>query len=235
MTNLTTYQQREEDVTLLATIAGDRYYELRQIVRERDGVREVVGLASAWPVISRDARIAELEALLTAEQRHAEEAEARVAELLAKQEAAVPPAMAAAALGLEPTAEPTPAPVEQHTCSDCGKAFAKERGLLTHRSRFHRSRFHRDAYVAERQPEPLHPLQRRGRGRGTDQRPPRSSLVHNATARARPLQGMRSGRPSAAIRMPSIGGAVIHCSTKDRAMTHPTMPVRQALSHGGRP
>jgi hypothetical protein len=66
---------RDLDRLYLATIAGADYYELRQIVKEENGRRAVVGLASAWPVIEARAQKAELERLLT-------ESECHIAELI---------------------------------------------------------------------------------------------------------------------------------------------------------
>ena len=59
MTTLTLYQQ--PDYQLLGTIAGVDYYEVRQILRDDGDTRLIVGNASDWPIISRDARISELE------------------------------------------------------------------------------------------------------------------------------------------------------------------------------
>lgn len=69
---------RELDCQKLASIAGADYYEVRQILRVSGEERAIVGRASDWPIISRDARIAELER--------------RVAELEAERAAQIPPA-----------------------------------------------------------------------------------------------------------------------------------------------
>jgi hypothetical protein len=60
---------RELDNLYLATIGGVDFYETRQIVKQDNGVRSVVGRASDWPLIQRDAQIRELTALLTAIER----------------------------------------------------------------------------------------------------------------------------------------------------------------------
>lgn len=75
---------RDLDCVFLATIAGNDYFETRQIVRQANGVRAVVGRASDWPVLARDAQIRELTALLTASERRSVEAECHVAELIAR-------------------------------------------------------------------------------------------------------------------------------------------------------
>jgi hypothetical protein len=75
---------RDLDCLFLATIGGCDYYETRQIVKQDNGVRSVVGLASNWPLISRDARITELTQLLTASEQRSVEADCHVAELLAR-------------------------------------------------------------------------------------------------------------------------------------------------------
>jgi hypothetical protein len=80
----TTPDIRDLDCLYLATIGGCDYYETRQIVKVDNGVRRVVGLASAWPVIQRDARIAELTALLVASERRSVEADCYVVELTAR-------------------------------------------------------------------------------------------------------------------------------------------------------
>jgi hypothetical protein len=80
----TTLDVRDLDCLYLATIGGADYYETRQIVRSAGGVRSVVGLASDWPLIQRDARITELTALLVASEQRSVEADCHVAELLAR-------------------------------------------------------------------------------------------------------------------------------------------------------
>jgi DNA-directed RNA polymerase subunit RPC12/RpoP len=80
----TTPDVRDLDCLFLATIGGVDYYETRQIVKQDNGVRSVVGLASNWPLISRDARITELTQLLTASEQRSVEADCHVAELLAR-------------------------------------------------------------------------------------------------------------------------------------------------------
>jgi len=80
----TTTDVRDLDCLFLATIGGADYYEVRQIVRSAGGVRSVVGRASDWPLIHRDARITELTTLLTASEQRSVEADCHVAELLAR-------------------------------------------------------------------------------------------------------------------------------------------------------
>ena len=80
----TTPDVRDLDCLFLATIGGADYFETRQIVRSDNGVRSVVGLASDWPLIQRDARINELTALLVASERRSVEADCHVSELLAR-------------------------------------------------------------------------------------------------------------------------------------------------------
>jgi hypothetical protein len=80
----TTPDVRDLDCLHLATIGGVDYFETRQIVKMDNGVRSVVGLASAWPLIQRDARIGELTALLVASERRSVEADCHVSELIAR-------------------------------------------------------------------------------------------------------------------------------------------------------
>ena len=99
-TNLAALVASEPDMTPLGTYGGCAYYELRVVVRAEGGRTAVVGRASDWPVIQRDARIAELEQLLAATTQQAAEAERHAAELasqLACHEAATPAAAAAPA------------------------------------------------------------------------------------------------------------------------------------------
>lgn len=106
---------RELDCQPLGTIAGCAYYEVRQIVRDDGHTREIIGRASDWPIISRDARIAALEQ--------------RIAELEA---AAVRPAPA-----IVPIDPPPPddglAPCDWPGCAD----RVKPRGLGAHKRRKH--------------------------------------------------------------------------------------------------
>lgn len=116
MSEITTYQQldvRELDCQKLASIAGNDYYEVRQIVRDDGQKRVIVGRASDWPIISRDARIAELEQ--------------RVKDLehLIITESAAPP-----------EAPPSDGKV---TCEVCGQRL-KPRGLLNHKRMAHGQR-----------------------------------------------------------------------------------------------
>lgn len=85
MDNLTTVADvRALDRLYLETIGGSDYYEVRQIVKEDGGRRVVVGLASEWPVISRDALVRELTALLTASEERSANADCHVAELICR-------------------------------------------------------------------------------------------------------------------------------------------------------
>jgi hypothetical protein len=68
MRNSTT-DVRELDNLYLATIGGVDFYEVRQIVKMDNGVRSVVGRASDWPLIQRDAQIRELTWLVTSIER----------------------------------------------------------------------------------------------------------------------------------------------------------------------
>lgn len=77
MTEYTT-DHRALDRVPLGRINGAAYYELHTIVRELGGVQETIGRASDWPIISRDARLAELTALLSSTIQHVSEAEQQV-------------------------------------------------------------------------------------------------------------------------------------------------------------
>ena len=56
-------------MTLLDTIAGVSYYELRVVVKNEGGRTAIVGLANDWPIHRRDATIADLESRLQAAER----------------------------------------------------------------------------------------------------------------------------------------------------------------------
>ncbi|SRR6266508_3734317 len=60
---------RELDNLYLATIGGADYYEVRQIVKQDNGIRSIVGRASDWPLIEARATCAELTHLLAALER----------------------------------------------------------------------------------------------------------------------------------------------------------------------
>lgn len=80
-----TTDARELDTLYLATIGGVDFYEVRQIVKQDAGGRSVVGRGSDWPIISRDAQIRELTALLTASEARSVEADTHCAELISRQ------------------------------------------------------------------------------------------------------------------------------------------------------
>jgi len=62
-------------MTLLDTIAGVSYYELRVVVKNEGGRTAIVGLANDWPIHRRDATIADLESRLAAAERQRAELE----------------------------------------------------------------------------------------------------------------------------------------------------------------
>lgn len=143
---------RETDSVLLGTIAGVEYHEMRYVMRkDASGTHQIVGRASDWPLIQLRAENAEQAALLIAATQQAEQADAlalaaqsRLSELEAQlaalraeldQAALIPPALAAAATGLEIT----PALVEPQLlqCPDCVKQFGSNQALGSHRSRAH--------------------------------------------------------------------------------------------------
>jgi len=141
-TTLADLVRGEPDMTPLATIAGAAYYELRLIVRCQDGRTHLAGRASDWPVIARDARIAELEALLDAERRHAEEAERHVAELI--QQLALAEQAAPTLAEAPPPAAPDPPagasesqPSASFACPECDRSFSRVQGLAAHRTKAH--------------------------------------------------------------------------------------------------
>jgi len=82
MTEYTT-DIRDLDCAPLGKINGATYYELHQIVRDRDGVRETIGRASDWPLIKLTAEKAELEQLLSSTLHQVSESEQHVATLSA--------------------------------------------------------------------------------------------------------------------------------------------------------
>ncbi|MDQ2995433.1 MAG: hypothetical protein M3R61_00025 [Chloroflexota bacterium] len=84
MEKYTTEDVRDLDCVFLATIAGADYYELRQIMRVDGQQRAVIGRASDWPMIQRDAENAELAALLTASERRSLDADTHCVELLSR-------------------------------------------------------------------------------------------------------------------------------------------------------
>lgn len=136
MSHSTITDVRDLDCVYLATIAGDDYYELRQIARQSGGVRAVVGRASDWPIIQAKAQIRELTALLTASERRSVEADCHVAELLARLSAYEE------LFALTPAA-PTPTPT---TPRDDGKIpcdhpdcldWIKPRGMAAHKRQAH--------------------------------------------------------------------------------------------------
>ena len=143
MESHSTTDVRDLDCLFLATIGGADYFETRQIVRSDNGVRSVVGLASDWPLIQRDARIAELTALLVASERRSVEDDCHVAELIARLSAyeelfAVSPAaelQAAPAAPAPPQLRPDDGriPCDYPGCLD--KVWP--RGLALHKKRAH--------------------------------------------------------------------------------------------------
>jgi hypothetical protein len=72
---------RDLDNLYLATIANTDYYEVRQIVKVANGRRETVGRASDWPIIQRDAQIAELSWLIASQERGRAEQDVLMVEL----------------------------------------------------------------------------------------------------------------------------------------------------------
>jgi hypothetical protein len=131
---------RELDCLYLATIGGVDYFETRQIVKMDNGVRSVVGLASAWPLIQRDARIGELTALLVASERRSIEADCHVSELLARLSAydelfaVTPPAeMADEAPAPPHLRDDGRVPCDYPGCAD----RVKPRGLSAHKRQAH--------------------------------------------------------------------------------------------------
>jgi hypothetical protein len=141
----TTPDVRDLDCLYLATIGGCDYYETRQIVRSAGGVRSVVGLASDWPLIQRDARIRELTQLLTASEQRSIEADCHVAELIARlsayeEQLAVSPKaeLVAAAAAIAPAPpqlrrDDGRVPCDHPDCLD----WVKPRGLSAHKRQAH--------------------------------------------------------------------------------------------------
>jgi len=138
----TTPDVRDLDCVYLATIAGRDYFELRQIVRQDSSVRSVIGRASDWPLIERDARIAELTALLTASEQRSVEADVHCVELLSRLSAyeelfaVTPPPeprIAAAADAPAPARSDGRIPCDYPGCLD----WVKPRGLHTHKRQAH--------------------------------------------------------------------------------------------------
>ena len=89
------------DVRPLATIGDAVYFELAIVLKSEGGRTAIVGPAKDWPILSRDATIADLESRLAAAERHAAELEQQ---LLVQAEAVIPLAVARAATGAEPVA-----------------------------------------------------------------------------------------------------------------------------------
>lgn len=156
MSNLTTTPDvRDLDCLYLATIGGADYYELRQVVKEENGRRTVIGRASEWLLIEARAQRDEYAALATTSAQQAAESEIHCAELISRLSAyeehiaALEAALnetAAAAPSLTPPeaerAEQAFVEVAQpsspaHPCPDCGKTFATEKALGGHRGRMH--------------------------------------------------------------------------------------------------
>lgn len=146
-TTLSLPDARDLDCVHLGRVAGADYYELRQILRVSGPERTIVGRASDWPIVSRDARIRELELLVTRATRHASEADGHVVDLIEERDALlarltaaeqIPAAVAAAAVGL-PLDTQGAAPddgliaCDWPGCSD----RVKPRGLGAHKKRAH--------------------------------------------------------------------------------------------------
>jgi hypothetical protein len=141
----TTPDVRDLDCLYLATIGGVDYFETRQIVKMDNGVRSVVGVSSAWPLIQRDARIAELTALLVASERRSVEADCHVSELIARLSAyeelfavspKAEPMAAAAAIAPAPPQlrhDDGRIPCDHPGCLD----WVRPRGLGLHKKRAH--------------------------------------------------------------------------------------------------
>lgn len=147
---------RELDNLYLATIGGVDYYEVRQIVKQDNGVRSIVGRASDWPVIEQRAQNADLAALLVASERRSVEADCHCVELLTRLAAyAEHIAALEAAIAEWASAPPQLAPAEANAaeaaflasialleapgypCPDCPKSFRTFKALGGHRARMH--------------------------------------------------------------------------------------------------
>lgn len=76
---------RDLDCLYLATIGGCDYFETRQIVRQENGVRRVVGLASAWPVIEARAQRDEYASFVAAFARMQADADNQLLEARARE------------------------------------------------------------------------------------------------------------------------------------------------------
>ena len=63
------------DVRPLATIGDAVYFELAIVFKSEGGRTAIVGPAKDWPILSRDAQVADLERRLLAAERHAAELE----------------------------------------------------------------------------------------------------------------------------------------------------------------
>jgi hypothetical protein len=142
----------------LATIGGAAYYELAIVVRRQDNRSTIIGLMADWPILHRNIRIAELERLVAALQRQTAESEHHCQELIARNEdlarqlaeaQRVPPAVAAAATGIEPTKAPTD---KRKKCPYCN-ARPKAGGLQAHLDREHPNR-PPDIVAVPSEPEP---------------------------------------------------------------------------------
>jgi hypothetical protein len=151
----TTPDVRDLDCLFLATIGGVDYYETRQIVKQDNGVRSVVGLASNWPLISRDARITELTQLLTASEQRSVEADCHVAELLARlssYEEQIASAAAEVVEVVERRPEDGKIPCDHPGCLD----WIKPRGMAAHKRQAHGvvgTTGHHPSMAADQSPE----------------------------------------------------------------------------------
>lgn len=144
---------QEKDAVLLGRVGGATYHEVSYILKtDADGTHQIVGRASDWPLIQLRAENAEQAALLIAATAHAEQADQHVVELLARLEAAeqqhtalraeldqaarIPPAMAAAATGLE-ISPVLVEPLVDCPEAGCGKQFKNAQAVVMHRQRMH--------------------------------------------------------------------------------------------------